>query len=66
MNQEKEDPADLIIQVFWAIVGLFVLMVIGGTATAIFNGMQPDNRLKPIDKALESPSVTTPAPASKP
>jgi hypothetical protein len=66
MSQEEEDPADLIIQVFWAIVGLFVLMVIGGTATAIFNGVQPDNQLKPIDKQLESPSVTTPAPASKP
>ena len=61
MSQEKEDPADLMIQVFWSIVGLFALMIIGGGIVAVSNSMKPENQLTPLDRQLESP-ILTPAP----
>ena len=60
MSQE-EDPANLMIQVFWAIAGLFALMIIGGAIVAVLNGMKPENHLSPIDRQIESP-VLTPGP----
>ena len=66
MKQEKEDPADLLIQVFWAIGGLFVLMILAGVVGAIINSMNPENRLTPVDKQLESPSINAPSHGSKP
>lgn len=65
MSQEKEDPANLIIQVFWAVTGLFALMILGGAAAAIFSGMQPDHQLTPLDKQLDSPSSVSPVPSPK-
>jgi hypothetical protein len=63
MNNEKEDPADLLIQVFWAMAGLFVLMIIGGAIVAISNSMKPGHQLTPLDRQLESPTLT---PSAKP
>jgi hypothetical protein len=70
MSPEKEDPADLMIQVFWAIAGLFALMIAGGAIVAISNSMKPGNQLTPIDRQIESPVLTpspslTPGPKSK-
>jgi hypothetical protein len=60
MKQEKEDPADLVIQVFWAIAGLFILMILAGAIGAIVNSMNSENRLTPVDKQLESPLINSP------
>lgn len=57
MKQEKVDPAAMLIQVFWAISGLFVLMILAGAVGAILNSMNPENRLTPIDKQLEKPTT---------
>ena len=66
MNQEKEDPANLLIQVFWAIAGLFVLMILAGAVGAISNSMNPANQLTPVDKQLESPTTHAPSRSSRP
>lgn len=66
MKQEKEDPANLLIQVFWAIAGLFVLMILAGATGAIINSMNPENRLTPFDKKLVSPSINAPSHGSMP
>jgi hypothetical protein len=66
--KNNEDPADLIIQVVWAIAGLFVLIIVGGAVVAIANRLNPDNQPTQLDKALESPSTNTPksSPSFKP
>jgi hypothetical protein len=66
--KNNEDPADLIIQVVWAIAGLFVLIIVGGAVVAIANRLNPDNQPTQLDKALESPSMNTPksSPSFKP
>jgi hypothetical protein len=66
MKQEKKDPADLLIQVFWAIGGLFVLMILAGAVGAISNSMNPENRLTPVDKQLESPTTHAPSHGLRP
>jgi hypothetical protein len=60
MNPKKEDPADLLIQVFWAIAGLFALMIFGGAVVAIASRLSPENQSNRIDRAIESPSINTP------
>jgi hypothetical protein len=66
--KNNEDPADLIIQVVWAIAGLFVLIIVGGAVVAIANRLNPENQPTQLDKALESPSMNTPksSPSFKP
>lgn len=71
MSQKKEDPADLLIQVFWAIAGLFALMIFGGAVVAIASRLSPENQPTQLDRAIESPSVNAPntsnsSPSSKP
>ncbi len=66
MKQEKEDPANLLLQVFWAIAGLFVLMILAGAVGAIINSMNPENRLTPLDKQIESPPINAPHHGLKP
>jgi hypothetical protein len=68
MNPKKEDPADLLIQVFWAIAGLFAFMIVGGTIVAIASRMNPDNQPTQLEKAIESPSINAPSnsPSIKP
>jgi hypothetical protein len=61
MNPKEEDPADLLIQVVWAIAGLFALMIFGGAIVAIANRMNPENQPTQLDKALESPSTNQPS-----
>ncbi len=60
MNPKKEDPADLLTQVFWAIAGLFALMIFGGAVVAIANRLNPENQPTQIDRDIESPSINSP------
>jgi hypothetical protein len=55
----KRRSADLVIQVFWAIAGLFILMILAGAVGAIVNSMNSENRLTPVDKQLESPLINS-------
>jgi hypothetical protein len=66
MSQEPEDPASLVIKVFWAIAGLFALMIVGGAVLAIANGFKSNNQLSPQDKQIETSPITTPHSGSKP
>jgi hypothetical protein len=68
MNPKQEDPADLLIQVVWAIAGLFALMIVGGAIVAIANSMNPENHPTQLDRAIESPSMNAPSsnPSLKP
>jgi hypothetical protein len=60
MNRKKEDPADLLIQVFWAIAGLFALMIFGGAVVAIASRLSSENQPTQLDRSIESPSTNTP------
>jgi hypothetical protein len=65
MNPKQEDPADLLIQVFWAIAGLFALIVVGGAVVAIASRLNPDNK-PALNRVIESPSANVPSPSSSP